>query len=264
MSQSWPETRRVVWLGDCMTASYGGLPVPTSGVRPIFRARAAPAAGVTSVPDDRAASSSGRSGSAPATRNQRASQRDPGRDLLCHRLGHRGPRQHQSASARTARLVTGDDRQPHAPSRPAGARRSCPERVAQANALRTTARDARALRLANCATSESGWQTPAFTLPRGVREASAFSPKGKRGERSGEDLAPPCELVVEPRHDSSRLGVWPVQRAIRDLDCERVRPPGAARRHSLVPDGPSNDVSANTGGDGAHDSPLARLAAGSL
>jgi hypothetical protein len=33
----------------------------------------------------------------------------------------------------------------------------------------------RVVLLANCATSGSGWQTPAFTLPRGVRDASAFS-----------------------------------------------------------------------------------------
>ena len=34
MSQSWPETRRVVWLGDRMTASYGGLPVAHIGRSP--------------------------------------------------------------------------------------------------------------------------------------------------------------------------------------------------------------------------------------
>ena len=38
----------------------------------------------------------------------------------------------------------------------------------------------RCVPLANCATSGSGWQTPAFTLPRGVRDASAFSPIRKR------------------------------------------------------------------------------------
>jgi hypothetical protein len=89
MSQSWPERRRVVRLGDRTTATYGRLSVATWGVRLIFRARAAPAAGATSVPDDHAVSSSDRSGSEPASGTQRASRRDPGRDLLRHRLGHR-------------------------------------------------------------------------------------------------------------------------------------------------------------------------------
>ena len=38
-------------------------------------------------------------------------------------------------------------------------------------------RPASVSQLANCATSGSGSQTPAFTLPRGVRHASALSPK---------------------------------------------------------------------------------------
>ena len=66
MSQSWPERRRVVWLGDCTTPSYGGLPVAGMGSSPhLSRTRCAPCSAQHSAGSNRSPTASSTSTPTP-------------------------------------------------------------------------------------------------------------------------------------------------------------------------------------------------------